>query len=322
MTDEERTRLEQIMHEARRARGLNPDGTRSSVPPPAASALASLTNMLASPSESDLTFTCPTCGTVVPPVPFDTRILGIRMRQGSCPNGCKPPAVILQEESEARTAAAERERRLARYKALFPFSHMGADLQAATLDNFTVRPGSETALQQARHFAEALPSPKPPGLIIWGTQGNGKSHLGAAIARAAREKGLAVAWLDLPEWLPAVGGMEIPEREDLLRTASRADLLVMDELAGGNLTAARVGYILHMIRHRYKHRLPLVITTNLSLGELEVALSRRDEESPVQSQDGERIVDRLVELCQIVENRAPSYRQERAVRRRTGQTAS
>lgn len=260
-------------------------------------------------SRSDaVPYTCE-CGLTIEPV--EVFILGrLRKYRGSC----EPCELRRQAEERALSEELARRRRVSRYARAFPPSEMGLRLLGAFLDGFEARPGCEAALSATRQLIGGLPAPEPSGLLLWGRAGNGKSHLGAAAANAAREMGLAVAWVHVPTWLVRLGsGLEPEDREQELQLAARADVLVLDELGGVNTTTARAAWLLYVVDYRYRMGRPVVVTVNVDPDALVDALSAGGEAS-----EGERLVDRLCEMCAVVQVTAPSYRQQRAARRPKG----
>lgn len=332
-TPEERALIEwaqQQLIAKRLSLGLNADGTRPGGTPASSPGPQRLGEVLTRtlttlfpgepedlPSWDSLVWVCDRHG---PVEPVELRLVGpdgqervFRRIRGRC-------RACMLEEEEARKAEAEareRQRRLDLYAAVFPPAAMGR-LVSATLEAFERRPGAERALEEAQAWATRLPAPEPPGLWLWGTPGNGKSHLGAALANTARTRGQAVAWVHAPSWLADLGAMEAPDRERRLALAATADVLVLDDLGGGRLTAPRVAWLQDLIDARYRAWRPLVITSNLSPGQLRQVLNSAaaDGGAPEGAPgDGDRIVDRLSEMCIIVRNTASSYRLERAQRR-------
>jgi DNA replication protein DnaC len=265
-----------------------------------------------SPSEGELTYICDGCGETIKPVLIP--IIN-RWRRGTCTK-CPPAWLAENAERESRQAAIQRDKLLGRYRSAFPMTDMGDRLLGASIDNFITRTGTEKAVARARQFLAGLPDVEPRGLLLWGSPGNGKSHLAAGIAHAGRERGMAVAWLHVPTWLRQLGTMENDDREYLLGLAARAELTVLDEIGGGKTTASRADWLLYVVDERYRHRRPLVATTNLDPDSLAAALDPAStEKDGVATQDGARIVDRLSEMCAIVENQASSYRKDAARRR-------
>lgn len=186
-----------------------------------------------------------------------------------------------------------------------------------SLANFTARTGTEEALTFAKRFAESLPDPKPIGLLIHGPKGNGKTHMAVSVAHHAESLGLTVAWINGKEWLRSIGAMEAEPREELIRLACRANLLIIDDLGADKMTGPRAGWLFTVVDAFYRKNKPMMITTNYSPGELVARLTpeKQGGEDP-DLLDGERIMDRISEMCApFVENDASSYRMEIAKRR-------
>lgn len=260
------------------------------------------------------TTTCRFCGAVLEPTPFE-----LKGQQAWAPKQCACEEAH-RERRTAELAALAQEKKAATYKRAFPPDDMG-DMQRAVIDSFTARDGSENVLRFTRQYIAGLPHPNPPCLVMWGDVGNGKSHLAAAIANVARGGNMAVAWVHTPTWLRSLGAMDAGIRERNLEMATEADLLVLDELGGGKLTASRADWLLSVLDSRYRRKLPMVITTNKSLAELGKALTPVDGAGESDVPDGARLVDRLLEVSLVVENKATSYRQEMAdqrIRKLTG----
>lgn len=256
------------------------------------------------PSEAELVWTCD-CGRTIQP--FEIDLLGVkRLIRGSCPE-CAPKAICEEEE---RTAKADRQRLLERYRAVFLKDVKLDD----TLENFIKRPGTEIPFRWAEKYIAELPKPALPGLLIYGPPGNGKTHLVKAIARHAWANRMTVAWIHAPSWLRYIGTLESDERESLITLATRADLLAIDELGAGKLTVSRGDWLLSIMDAIYRHKRNVVITSNLTPGELETALTPEGEKG-YGVQDGARIMDRLSEISVFVQNEGKSYRTELARQR-------
>lgn len=264
-----------------------------------------------SPSKVPEQTECPNCGNIIRRVEFT-----VAGRQMAILPACDVCVERDNAEQEARKMREERERRFRDYNAAFPVADVGPGAEAADLSTFVVRPGTEKALGIVRRYLAQLPKPDPAALVLWGPPGNGKSHMVGAIARRARADLLGVAWVHAPTWLRKLGTLENYIREDQIRMASKADLLVMDDLGAGKLTPSRAEWLLSVIDARYVKRLPIVITTNLSPDQLTGALTPiRPDGLQEDFTEGARVVDRLAELALFVQNEGSSYRQEMAARR-------
>jgi DNA replication protein DnaC len=148
------------------------------------------------------------------------------------------------------------------------------------------------ALSQAQKFTAS-----PHGwLVLMGTYGCGKTHLAAAIANTCVEYGMSTLFLtvpDLMDWLRNsydAADTNFEERFDEIRNVG---LLVLDDLGSQNTTKWANEKLFQIIDHRYVRKLPMVVTTNLSLEDLD-----------------DRIRSRLQDpdLCTNVRILAPDYR--------------
>jgi DNA replication protein DnaC len=151
----------------------------------------------------------------------------------------------------------------------------------------------EQAFNQARAFAGALNG----WLVIHGGYGCGKTHLAAAIANQAVDRGVPTLYLTVPDlldWLRATYDDQSATFEDRFEEIREVRLLVLDDFGSQSATPWAQEKVFQIINHRYLSRLPTVITTNVDLEEL----------------DG-RIRSRLAdpELVTRVHIHAPDYRQ-------------
>jgi DNA replication protein DnaC len=124
-----------------------------------------------------------------------------------------------------------------------------------------------------------------PSLLLIGPTGTGKTHQAAGALRALSLSGVSCRWVfataaDIYAELrprPRVDS----ERE--FKRYAEAGLLVVDDLgaAKGSEWTEEVNY--RLINHRYSHKLPTLITSNVPPKELGTAL-------------GERVASRLIEM--------------------------
>jgi DNA replication protein DnaC len=169
---------------------------------------------------------------------------------------------------------------------LFDLSNLD-ELQHLTFENFQprgrigVRPAQantlEMAFNQARMFAERLEG----WLLLHGDYGTGKTHLAAAIANFAVGMGVPTLFITVPDLLDLLRfSYDDPEatfeqRFDDIRTAP---LLVMDDFGTQNATPWAQEKLFQIINYRYINRLPLVVTTNLMMNEIEGRIRSRLED--------------------------------------------
>lgn len=174
------------------------------------------------------------------------------------------------------------------------------ELQHLTFENFQsrgrigLRPVQadtlEMAFNQARMFAERLDG----WLLLQGGYGTGKTHLAAAIANFAVGMGVPTLFITVPDLLDSLRfSYDNPEatfeqRFDDIRTAP---LLVMDDFGTQNATPWAQEKLFQIMNYRYINRLPLVVTTNLMLEEIEGRIRSRLEDPELVTRAHIRVPD-------------------------------
>jgi len=135
----------------------------------------------------------------------------------------------------------------------------------------------EFAFNQARLFAQNLNG----WLLIQGGYGCGKTHLAASIANYAVSLGVPTLFITVPDLLDTLRfaydnpDTTFEERFDEIRNAN---LLVMDDFGTQNATPWAQEKIFQILNYRYINRLPLVITTNLAVDDMEERIRSRIED--------------------------------------------
>lgn len=150
------------------------------------------------------------------------------------------------------------------------------------------------------------------GLFLLGRPGRGKTHLAVAVARALIEqKGATVAFVEQRDLLKSLQGTfeegAETRQSEVLRPVLEADLTVLDDLGAGRTTAWARDVLHDLIVHRYNNDRPLLMTSNLEVGDEERApggtsLSLRDRL-------GDALMSRLYEMCRFVQIGGRDYRE-------------
>ncbi len=166
---------------------------------------------------------------------------------------------------------------------LFSLSHLD-ELQHLTFETFQPRgriglgekqaDSLEAAYNQARRYAQSLDG----WLLLIGPYGCGKTHLAAAIANFAVGMGVPTLFLTVPDLLDSLRfayDAEDTTFEERFETVRNAQLLVLDDFGTQNATPWAQEKLFQIVNYRYINRLPLVVTTNLSLDEIEPRIRSR-----------------------------------------------
>ena len=166
---------------------------------------------------------------------------------------------------------------------LFSISHLD-ELSDLTFETFKPRgrkglgnlqaQSIEWAFNHARQYATS-----PKGwLLLQGGYGSGKTHLAAAIANFAVNMDVPTLFLTVPDLLDTLRfaydstDTTFEERFEQIRNA---ELLVLDDFGTQNATGWAQEKLFQVINYRYINKLPLVVTTNLWLGEIEPRVRSR-----------------------------------------------
>ncbi|MEW6033529.1 MAG: ATP-binding protein [Chloroflexota bacterium] len=171
----------------------------------------------------------------------------------------------------------ERQASLERYSNLGPLSRM-------TFETFDTRgiglpleqqQNLEAALREAQEYAR-----NPQGwLVFQGGNGCGKTHLAAAIGNYQLKRGKPVLFVSTADLLDHLRSTFSPESQvsydELFERVRNAPLLILDDLGEHSATPWAREKLYQIINHRYNTRLPTVVTTCLSLDEIEPRISSR-----------------------------------------------
>jgi DNA replication protein DnaC len=166
---------------------------------------------------------------------------------------------------------------------LYSLSHL-EELKGLTFESFHPRGqiglgdkqanSLEMAFNQANHYARNLNG----WLLLQGGYGCGKTHLAAAIANFAVEMGVPTLFLTVPDLLDMLRfsyDSEDTTFESRFNEIRNASLLVLDDFGTQNATGWAQEKLFQIINYRYINKLPLVITTNLSLDDIEARFRSR-----------------------------------------------
>lgn len=125
------------------------------------------------------------------------------------------------------------------------------------------------------------------GVLFYGSVGTGKSFLASCIGNGILERRVPVAATNFPRLLNLLQGTY--EKQALLDRLSIYKLLIVDDLGVERDSAYAEEQIFNIIDARSSSELPVIVTTNLTLEEMEHPTSMQYA----------RIYDRVLEMCPI-----------------------
>ena len=214
---------------------------------------------------------------------------------------------------ECRKKAIEREEQLERERkemeavaALKKQSLMDDRLADANFENFQQTKQNSRHLRLCRRYAECFNEmmEKNQGLLFYGGVGTGKTYAAACIANYLLSRRRSVVMTSFVKLLESM--MNFKEDDSvLISRLNRAKLLIIDDLGAERSTDFALEKVYNIVDSRYRAKLPVILTTNLSMDELMQATDIRYT----------RIYDRIFEMCYPLEFVGRSWRKTEANRR-------
>lgn len=214
--------------------------------------------------------------------------IGVDPRTGRPGETIAPTLCRCRQEADRAEEERERNSRFAAY--MRTLNAEGAANPNALRHTFADDDGqnpeiSAVCRRYVEHWEEM--AEKNVGILFYGTVGAGKTFYASCIANALLERRVRAACTSFPRLLNLLQGAQ--DRQKLLDGLDRYHLLVLDDLGAERDSPYCLEQVFGVIEARAQARLPVIVTTNLSMDELEHPPS-------VQYQ---RIYDRVLELCPV-----------------------
>ena len=169
--------------------------------------------------------------------------------------------------------------------------------------NFENDNGRTPQMKYARYYVEHWEEMKADntGYLLWGGVGTGKSYLAGCIANALMEQEVSVCMTNFAAILNDLkNGFD--DKNAYIRQLCSYPLLIIDDFGMERDTSYGQEQLYNVIDSRYRSKKPLIVTTNLTLQEIQ------NPEDTARR----RIYDRLLEMCIPVHFSGESYRKEQA----------
>ena len=150
-----------------------------------------------------------------------------------------------------------------------------------------------------KYFKEFIDSylkdKKGKGLYLSGSFGSGKTYLVAALFNELAKKNISSALVYYPELLRSLKssfGSDYEEKFDFIKTVP---ILLLDDIGAENTTSwSRDEVLGPILQYRMEEELPTFFTSNLTLNELENALSTTN--NGTEKVKAKRIIERIKQL--------------------------
>jgi DNA replication protein DnaC len=173
------------------------------------------------------------------------------------------------EQKSALESRSSLELELLRNMTFDNFDHKRLELPPEQRENLRI------AFKRAEEFARS-----PEGwLIFQGVNGCGKTHLAAAIANYRLAQGKPAFFVVVPELLDHLRSTFSPDSkisyDEFFERLKETPLLILDDFGEQSATPWAQEKLYQLINYRYNARLPMVVTTCLSLEEIEPRISSR-----------------------------------------------
>lgn len=139
------------------------------------------------------------------------------------------------------------------------------------------------------------------GYLLWGGVGTGKSYFAGCVANALMEQEIPVRMTNLAAVLNDLAS-SFEGRNEYISRLCRYPLLILDDFGMERGTEYGLEQVYNVIDSRYRAGRPLIVTTNLSLVELQ---------NPTDTPHA-RIYDRLLAMCAPIRFAGESFRKATA----------
>ena len=139
------------------------------------------------------------------------------------------------------------------------------------------------------------------GLLLYGDCGSGKTFFAACIANALLDQGFTVQMTNFARVINQTQGTF--QKQEIIDEMNRKSLLIIDDLGAERKSEFMQETVFNIIDARYRSGLPLIITTNLTMREIQQP----------QGIGYNRIYDRIIERCVPVEVDGGSRRKKAVI---------
>jgi primosomal protein DnaI len=187
-------------------------------------------------------------------------------------------------------------------------------IQEASLSRFEVfNEERMKAYQLAKEFLDNYRKDRyAKGLYIYGKNQTGKSYLISAIAQELAQKNISVLFVYMPDLVRSIKhGMNEGNLEERINQLKQADVLMVDDIGGENMTPwFRDEILVPIMQYRLSAKLPVFMTSNYDFQRLVDFLSVNKDEASLMK--AARLVQRIKDLMTSVKMVEDQYKPKNA----------
>lgn len=210
-----------------------------------------------------------------------------------------------QEEYEKRQRLQESKEKQQRLDKLRAYSLMDKKFENCTFENFEINDKNKKMYKIGISYCKRWHEMKARniGLLFYGGVGIGKTFLSFCVANKLLKNYITVIAISsigvINRIYESYKKFGSEGEQQIINQLKNAELLIIDDLGAEYKTDKSKQLIYSIVDSRYRDQKPLIITTNLSLGNLKKHL-KIDEI--------DRTYDRIIEMCIPVEFEGKSRR--------------
>lgn len=234
---------------------------------------------------------CPYCSREVPKI--EVEIMGIRRM-------VQPVCRCEKEADDKEIAEFAQRKRKSEIEGKYSSLVNSPKYSRCTLDGYQVDEQNAKAFDFAKHFVNTWGA-SSKDLLIYGTPGNGKSHLAAAIGNALNDAETIVVFVSFTELIERIKSTFNHQSEEneagIISAICKADLLILDDVGVEKASEFTLDVLYRIVERRGKNYRRTVYTSNYDPKQLIQRYS-----ASVGDIEAQRVIGRILENAAIVGN--------------------
>ena len=154
-------------------------------------------------------------------------------------------------------------------------SGIGREFRNKRFDNFdfsrsmATMEGYKKAMDYENEFLD-IENNRCNSVMFLGQVGSGKTHLSMAICNELMDRGISVVYMGYRDTLTSIkqNMLDSVYYNNMMNRYKNARVLFVDDLFKGKITDSDINIMFELINHRYFNKLPVIVSTELSIENL------------------------------------------------------